>query len=131
MAAFLFAAVAAFFGHDVEHHLKAAGFTDPSSESERAERPARPSSSGSRPSPALVVLLRDPDDGPVDPEDPEVARLAEELRGAEYVGNVTTIPAEDGESVVLGAQLTSPTSRTTVASPTSRCASGSPRSSST
>ena len=36
VAAFLFAAVAGFFGHDVEHHLKAAGFTDPASESERA-----------------------------------------------------------------------------------------------
>ena len=35
-AALLFAAVAGFFGHDVEHHLKAAGFTDPSSESEQA-----------------------------------------------------------------------------------------------
>ncbi len=106
VAAFLFAAVAAFFGHDVEHHLKAAGFTDPSSESERAND-LLTEQLGFSAEPGLVVLLRDPDGGPVDPEDPEVARLAEELRGAEYVGNVTTIPAEDGESVVLGAQLTS------------------------
>jgi RND superfamily putative drug exporter len=106
VAAFLFAAVAAFFGHDVEHHLKAAGFTDPSSESERAND-LLTEELGFSAEPGLVVLLRDPDGGPVDPEDPEVARLAEELRGAEYVGNVTTIPAEDGESVVLGAQLTS------------------------
>lgn len=106
VAAFLFAAVAAFFGHDVEHHLKAAGFTDPSSESERAND-LLTEELGFSAEPGLVVLLKDPDGGPVDPEDPEVARLAEELQGAKYVGNVTTIAAEDGESVVLGAQLTS------------------------
>ncbi len=106
VAAFLFAAVAAFLGHDVEHHLKAAGFTDPSSESERANV-LLAEELGFSAEPGLVVLLRDPDGGPVDPEDPEVARLAEELLGAKYVGNVTTIAAEDGESVVLGAQLTS------------------------
>ena len=106
VAAFLFAAVAAFFGHDVEHHLKAAGFTDPSSESERANVTLT-DELGFSAEPGLVVLLRDPDGAPVSPEDPEVARLAEKLRGAEYVGNVSIIPAEDGESVVLGAQLTS------------------------
>ncbi len=106
VAAFLFAAVAAFFGHDVEHHLKAAGFTDPSSESERANV-LLAEELGFSAEPGLVVLLRDPDGGPVDPADPEVARLADELRDATYVGNVSTIAAADGESVVLGAQLTS------------------------
>ncbi len=105
-AAFLFAAAAAFFGHDVEHHLKAAGFTDPSSESERANDTLA-EELGFAAEPGLVVLLRDPDGGAVDPSDPEVARLADDLRGARYVGNVTAIPAEDGASVVLAAQLAS------------------------
>ena len=109
VAAFLFAAVAAFFGHDVEHHLKAAGFTDPASESEQAGETLA-DALGFAAEPGLVVLVRAPGDAPLDTDDPEVQadveRLAEELRGAAYVGNVTTIPAEDGRSLVLGAQLT-------------------------
>ena len=94
-AAFLFAAVAAFFGHDVEHHLKAAGFTDPSSESERAERHARRARSASPREPGLVVLRAGPRRrAAVEPRATrEVARLADELRGATYVGNVTADPA--------------------------------------
>ncbi|HET9420793.1 MAG TPA: MMPL family transporter [Nocardioides sp.] len=109
VAAFLFAALAAFFGHDVEHHLKAAGFTDPASESERAGETLA-DELGFSAEPGLVVLVRAPDDAPLDTDDPEVQaevdRLAEELAGAAYVGNVTTIPADDGRSVVLAAQLT-------------------------
>ena len=109
VAAFLFAAAAAFFGHDVEHHLKAAGFTDPASESERAGETLA-QELGFSAEPGLVVLVRAPDDVPLDTDDPdvqaEVDRLAEELRGAAYVGNVTTTPAEDGRSLVLAAQLT-------------------------
>jgi uncharacterized membrane protein YdfJ with MMPL/SSD domain len=107
-AAFLFAAVAAFFGHDVEHHLKAAGFTDPASESERAGETLS-EALGFSAEPGLVVLVRDPEGGPLDTDDPavgaEVDRLADELSGAAYVGKVRTLPAEDGRSVVLAAQL--------------------------
>ncbi|RNL61099.1 MMPL family transporter [Nocardioides marmoriginsengisoli] len=107
-AALLFVAVAGFFGHDVEHHLKAAGFTDPSSESERAGD-VLSEALGYSAQPGLVVLLRDRDGGPLEVTDPtikaEVDRLAAELRGAAYVGNVTSVPAEDGRSVALLAQL--------------------------
>ncbi|HET7734425.1 MAG TPA: MMPL family transporter [Nocardioidaceae bacterium] len=115
----LFAAVAGFFGHDVEHHLKAAGFTDPDSESERAGQ-VLSEALGYSAEPGLVVLLRDPDDATLDLTDPalvtEVGRLAQELRGADYVGYVVnplddprafgSLIADDGRSLVLTAQLT-------------------------
>lgn len=114
LGALLFAAVAGFFGHDVEHHLKAAGFTDPDSESERAAAVLH-DALGHGAEPGLVVLVRARDDGPLDLADPavraEVERLAEELRGARFVGRVPdpfTTPglvAGDGRSVVLPAQL--------------------------
>lgn len=91
-AALLFAAVAGFFGHDVEHHLKAAGFTDPSSESEIAGD-VLTDALGYTGSPALVVLLRGNDGAPIDVDDPavvsEVDRLAGRLDESEYIGNVT------------------------------------------
>ncbi|WP_183093501.1 MMPL family transporter [Nocardioides stalactiti] len=117
LGAFLFAAVAGFFGHDVEHHLKAAGFTDPDSESEIANE-VLADALGFGAEPGLVVLVRARDGGVLDIEDPEVvaevARLAEEMRGADYVGRVVNpleepvpgLVAEDGRSVVLPAQLT-------------------------
>ena len=116
-AALLFAAVAGFFGHDVEHHLKAAGFTDPDSESERAGE-VLADALGYGAEPGLVVLIRAEDGGALDTTDPEiqaeVARLADELRGSDYVGQVTNpleepVPgliAEDGRSLVLPARLT-------------------------
>ena len=115
-ATFLFVAVAGFFGHDVEDHLQAAGFTDPDSPSERAEAVLH-DALGYAGEPGLVVLLRNPDGGRLNLEDPaivaEVNRLADELRGAAYVGNVvnpleTPVPGlipEDGESLVLPARL--------------------------
>lgn len=115
-AALLFAAVAGYFGHDVEHHLKAAGFTDPDSESERAGE-LLADALGYGAEPGLVVLIRAKDGGVLDTGDPairtEVARLADSLRGAEYVGHVTNpleepVPgliAEDGRSLVLPARL--------------------------
>ncbi len=120
VATFLFAAVAGFFGHDAEEHLKAAGFTDPASESERAGD-VLAEALGHSAEPGLVVLVRAKDGGPLDVEDPEVVaevgRLAEEMRGASYVGSVTnplddpaagaTLIAPDGESIALTAQLTS------------------------
>ncbi len=115
-AALLFAATAAFFGHDVEHHLKAAGFTDPDSESERAGQ-VLADALGYGAEPGLVVLVRARDGGALDATDPEirteVARLADEMRGADYVGHVINpleqpVPgliAEDGRSLVIPARL--------------------------
>ncbi len=115
LGALLFAAVAGFFGHDVEHHLKAAGFTDPDSESERAAAVLH-DALGHGAEPGLVVLVRPEEGERLDLTDravrDEVLRLAEELRGARYVGNVPdpfTTPglvAADGQSVLLPAQLT-------------------------
>jgi len=119
LAALLFAAVAGFFGHDVEHHLKAAGFTDPESESERAGE-VLADALGYGAEPGLVVLVRARDGGQLDTTDPEiqaeVARLADALRGSAYVGQVvdpleTPVPgliADDGRSLVLPARLTTP-----------------------
>lgn len=117
--ALLFAAVAGFFGHDVEHHLKAAGFTDPDSESEIAGD-VLSRALGYSAQPGLVVLVRAKGGGVLDIEDPavqaEVGRLAGELKGSEYVGNVvnpidpsTRVPnliAGDHKSIALTAQLT-------------------------
>ncbi|MFL6022826.1 MAG: MMPL family transporter [Marmoricola sp.] len=109
-AAMLFAAVAGFFGHDVEHHLKAAGFTDPSSESEQAGQ-VLGKALGFSAQPGLVVLVRARDGGRLDSHDPavsgEIDRLARQLSRADYIGNVTKLPAPDGRSLVLNAQLTS------------------------
>ncbi len=116
LGAFLFAAVAGFFGHDVEHHLKAAGFTDPDSESEQAGE-VLADALGYGAEPGLVVLIRAKDGGVLDTTDPaiqaEVARLADALRGSAYVGQVTDpledpvsgLVAEDGRSLVLPARL--------------------------
>ncbi len=117
VAAILFAAVAGFFGHDVEHHLKAAGFTDPDSESERAGE-VLADALGYGAEPGLVVLVRAEDGEALDTTDlaiqAEIARLADQLRGSAYVGQVvnpleTPVPgliAEDGRSLVLPARLT-------------------------
>lgn len=115
LGALLFAAVAGFFGHDVEHHLKAAGFTDPDSESERAAVILH-DALGHGAEPGLVVLLRPKEGDRLDLADAavreEVLRLAEELRGARYVGHVPDpfatpgLVASDERSVLLPAQLT-------------------------
>jgi uncharacterized membrane protein YdfJ with MMPL/SSD domain len=121
-AVLLFAAVAGFFGHDVEHHLQAAGFADPASQSERAGR-VLADDLGYTAEPALVVLLRARDGGRLDLHDPavvtEVNRLATQLAKGDYVGKVdnplaapdpakTGLVAADGRSLVLGAHLTDP-----------------------
>ncbi|MGO4258517.1 MMPL family transporter [Marmoricola sp. RAF53] len=120
LATLAFVAVAGFFGHDVEHHLKAAGFTDPSSESEVAGD-VLGGALGFSAQPGLVVLVRAADGGRLDVTDPgvwaEVARLATELRGSAYVGHVVdpladpvagaALVARDGRSLALTAQLTS------------------------
>jgi uncharacterized membrane protein YdfJ with MMPL/SSD domain len=111
----LFAAVA---GKDVESHLKAAGFADSASESERATALLR-DSLGYNPNPAIVLVVRDPDEGKLDTTDPavraEVARLSRATAQVEYVGRVLNplrnpregarLIARDGESVALAAYL--------------------------
>src|SRR5689334_12732772 len=117
--AFLFVVLAGFVGHDVEHHLQAAGFTDPASESEQAGE-VLSKALGYSAQPGLVVLVRAKDGGPLNLQDAvvrnEVGRLADELAGSDYVGHVTNplygdpaaknLVAADGRSLALTAQLT-------------------------
>jgi uncharacterized membrane protein YdfJ with MMPL/SSD domain len=112
------AVVAGAVGHDVEHHLRAAGFTDPSSESERATEVVR-QALGSDPNPGIVVLVRARGGGRLDTRSPavrtEVARLTRELAQTRYVGRVVNplaqpregqgLIAADGRSLILSAGL--------------------------
>lgn len=113
----LFALLALAIGHDVERHLKAAGFTDPSSESERATRLLR-ESLGYDPNPAIVLVVRAPGGGPLETSDPAVRRdvdqLAAGMAKVEYVGHVVNplrepraaeLIAKDGGSLVLAGDL--------------------------
>jgi len=114
----LFAVLAVAFGHDVERHLKAAGFTDSASESERAGSLLR-DSLGYDPNPGLVVVVRSPDGGKLDLTDSafrrQVGQLSTGMAEAEYVGRVVnplqdrraaaTLVARDGESLALVAYL--------------------------
>ena len=114
----IFALLAIAVGRDVEQHLKAAGFTDSASESERAGGLLR-DALGYDPNPGLVVVVRSPDGGKLDLTDPafrhEVGRLSREIAGVEYIGRVVnplrdraaaaTLIARDGESLALVANL--------------------------
>jgi len=129
-----FAVLAIGVGHDVEKHLKAAGFTDSASESEQATETLR-GALGYDPNAALFLVVRDPDGGKLDAGSPavrrEVAWLSEEIRGVEHVGRVVDplaapaagenlspqalaatrqaskrVIAEDGESLVVSVHLT-------------------------
>jgi uncharacterized membrane protein YdfJ with MMPL/SSD domain len=113
-----FIALAAVAGKDVESHLKAAGFTDSASESERATALLR-ESLGYNPNPAIVLVVRNPRGGALDTTDPavrhEVDRLSREMATVEHVGRVVnplrdrrasdTLIASDGESLALVAYL--------------------------
>lgn len=113
-----FAVLAVAVGHNVEHHLKAAGFTDPASESERATRLLR-DSLGFNPNPAIVLVVRNPGGGPLDTGDPavraEVARLSRETARVEHVGHVVNplrdrragakLIARGGQSLAIVAYL--------------------------
>jgi len=113
-----FALLAVFFGHDVERHLKAAGFTDPSSESEQGTRVLR-ESLGYDPNPAIVLVVRNPEGGRLELSSPrvrhEVDRLASGMAKVEYVGHVVNplrepraagaLIAKDGESLVVAGDL--------------------------
>jgi RND superfamily putative drug exporter len=103
------AVVAAAYGLGVEKHLKAAGFTDPSSESEHATALLR-DALGYDANPGIFVLLRAPGGGRIDLRDratrAEVARLRSQLAGTRFVGRVSPpLPARDGRSVVLAGHL--------------------------
>jgi uncharacterized membrane protein YdfJ with MMPL/SSD domain len=114
-----FAVLAIALGHDVEKHLKAAGFTDSASESEQATETLR-GALGYDPNAALFLVVRDPDGGKLDTTSPavrrEVARVSEEIRGVEHVGRVVDplanrragarLVAKDGESLVVSVHLT-------------------------
>jgi uncharacterized membrane protein YdfJ with MMPL/SSD domain len=118
------AAVAAFvvlslaIGKDVESHLKAAGFTDSSSESERATVLLR-DSLGYNPNPAIVLVVRAPGGGPLHTTDPavrrEVDRISRGMAQVDDVGRVVnplrdrragaTLIARDGESLAIAGYL--------------------------
>ncbi len=113
----LFALVAAVFARDVEQHLKAAGFTDPSTESEKAGETLR-GALGYDANPGFVVVIRDPNGGRLDPADPavsgEVAEISRKISRVDEVGHVTNpladpgaagLIAEDGRSLVLTGHL--------------------------
>jgi uncharacterized membrane protein YdfJ with MMPL/SSD domain len=113
-----FALLAVAVGHDVEQHLKAAGFTDPASESERATSLLR-ESLGYDPNPAIVLVVRDADGGKLNVGDPtvrrEVDRLSGQMAGVENVGRVVNplrdrragagLIAKDGESLAIAGYL--------------------------
>jgi RND superfamily putative drug exporter len=116
----VFVLVAAGFGYDVEHHLKAAGFTDSASESERATALLL-GELGYNASPGIVVLVRKPGGGRLDVTSPavrrEVDRIARALADARFVGHVVN-PLRDrtegrqliepnGHSLVVAASLAS------------------------
>jgi uncharacterized membrane protein YdfJ with MMPL/SSD domain len=114
----LFTLFAAAVGRDVEEHLKAAGFTDSASESERAGALLR-DSLGYDPNPGLVVVVRSPEGGRLDLSSPsvrrEVDRLSRDIAQVEYVGRVanplrdksaaSTLIARDGESLAITGYL--------------------------
>ncbi len=115
----VFVLVAATLGRDVESHLKAAGFTDSSSESERATKLLR-DSLGYDPNPAIVLVVRAPGGGRLDPTSPavrrEVTRLSTEMERVQYIGHVVNpladpragaqLIARDGKSLAITGHLT-------------------------
>jgi uncharacterized membrane protein YdfJ with MMPL/SSD domain len=116
VGAFAFLAVA--IGHDVENHLKAAGFTDPGSESEKATDLLR-DSLGYDPNPAIVLVVRSPDGAKLNLHDPsvrrDVSRLSGEVARVEDVGRVLNplrnrragaeLIAKDRQSLAIAAYL--------------------------
>jgi uncharacterized membrane protein YdfJ with MMPL/SSD domain len=114
----LFVLFAGIVGRDVESHLKAAGFTDSASESERATA-LLTERLGFDPNPAIVLVVRDPDGGRLDASSPavraEVGRLSRRIGELEHVGRVVNplrdraagarLIAADGQSLVVSAHL--------------------------
>ena len=118
IAVAVFALLAIAVGRDVEQHLRAGGFTDASSESERATRLLR-DSLGYDPNPAIVLVVRDPDGGRLAIGSPtvrrEVGRIVAGVEGVGDVGRVVNplrdpragavLIARDGESLAIPAYL--------------------------
>jgi len=114
----VFAMLAVAVGHNVEQHLKAAGFTDPGSESERGTTLLN-ESLGYNPNPAITLVVRAPGGGQLNTSDPavrrEVDRLSRGMAQVEYVGRVVDplrdrgagaeLIARDGESLVIAGYL--------------------------
>jgi putative drug exporter of the RND superfamily len=114
----LFTLLAVVVGHDVEEHLKAAGFTDSASESERASSRLT-NSLGYDPNPAIVLVVRAPNGGPLEVDSPavrrEVDRLSREIAQVKDVGRVVNplrdrragalLVARDGESLAIPVHL--------------------------
>jgi len=114
----VFALLAAVLGHDVEQHLKAAGFSDPSSESERAAR-SLDTALGYDPNPGITMLVRAPGGGRLPLRSPvfrsQVAALAAGVARVPEVGRVVDplrdrragaeLVAPDGRSLVVSAHL--------------------------
>lgn len=100
----VFFLIAVAFGHDVEHHLKAAGFTDPSSESEQGSG-LLSNALGYDPNPGVVLVVRSPGGGPLNLESPSLRRGVDQLSAkvakVRYVGRVVN-PLQDPRA---GAQL--------------------------
>jgi RND superfamily putative drug exporter len=100
----VFFLIAVAFGHDVEHHLKAAGFTDPSSESEQGSS-LLSKALGYDPNPGVVLVVRAPDGGPLNLKSPSLRREVDQLSGkvarVKYIGRVVN-PLQDPRA---GAQL--------------------------
>lgn len=115
----VFMVVAVAVGHDVEDHLKAAGFADPASESEKATALLR-DTLGYDANPGLVVLVRARDGGRLDIRKPavrqEVRRISRGLAKTRHVGLVVdplddrargrSLIARDGRSLVITGHLT-------------------------
>jgi RND superfamily putative drug exporter len=100
----VFFLIAVAFGHDVEHHLKAAGFTDPSSESEQGSN-LLSNALGYDPNPGVVLVVRAPGGGPLNLKNPALRREVDQLSGkvakVKYIGRVVN-PLQDPRA---GAQL--------------------------
>ena len=113
-----FALFAVAIGHNVEQHLKAAGFTDPSSESEQATDLLR-NSLGYDPNPAIVLVVRAPGGGALNLSSPvvrrQVNRLGDGMERVQYVGRVINplrnpragaeLIAQDGQSLAIAGFL--------------------------
>jgi uncharacterized membrane protein YdfJ with MMPL/SSD domain len=113
-----FVLIAGAVGHDVEQHLKAAGFTDSASQSERATALLR-EELGYDASPAIVVLVRNRGGGKLDVAEPavrrEVDRIGQALTDTRFVGHVVNplrdrregaaLIERDGDSLVITAGL--------------------------
>ncbi len=114
----VFVVVAGGLGYDVERHLKAAGFIDPASQSERAIALLH-EELGYDPIPEIVVLVRARDRGQLNTATPavrrEVDRIAAAVAGTRHVGRVVNplrdrrtgaaLIEADGRSLLIAASL--------------------------